>query len=153
MKLLRPDSAILRMVSEEIPVGDINTPSVQALITKFKKFLNTKKNGYGMALPQVGISKRMVLLRYTEGLIRVLINPRIISKSPTKQIFNESCFSVPKRSGDVKRHETITVEYYNQDGLSILNTFTGFYATVVQHEIDHLDGILYIDKMEVYNGF
>lgn len=104
-----------------------------------------KADGVGLAAPQVGILKRAVVVDVGEGLIE-LVNPEIVS-AEGEQSGPEGCLSVPGRSGIVVRPERVTVRAQNAHGEPIEVTGEGFLARAFCHEIDHLDGILYVDKM------
>ena len=106
-------------------------------------------NGVGLAAPQVGISKRIIVVEDTEGDNRValtLINPRITRKKG-KVKFCEGCLSLPGVSNDVVRPEFIAVEALNLDGDVLKINADGLLARIIQHEADHLDGIMFIDKI------
>ena len=102
-------------------------------------------NGAGLAAPQVGILKRAVVVDAGSGLIE-LVNPEII-RAEGAHVGVESCLSVPDRCGTVERPERVTVRAQNRRGEPIEITGEGFLAVALCHEIDHLDGILYIDRM------
>ncbi|QYK52700.1 MAG: peptide deformylase [Fimbriimonadaceae bacterium] len=102
-------------------------------------------NGVGIAAPQVGVSERIVVIAPERKPI-VLVNPTITEKSGT-QVGEEGCLSIPGLYGDVERFESVIVEAYDIKGRPIEFEMKGYPAVVVQHEIDHLDGILFIDKV------
>ena len=102
-------------------------------------------DGAGLAAPQVGILKRVVVIDVGEGLIE-LVNPEIIHTEGS-QINPEGCLSIPGRHCTVDRPEMVVVRAQNRNGEAIEITGTEFLAMALCHEIDHLDGILYIDKM------
>lgn len=104
-----------------------------------------KANGVGIAAPQVGVSERVIVIAPEKRAI-VLINPVLTSHSGS-QICEEGCLSIPGLYGDVERFEEVEVEAYDIKGNAVGFTMTGYAAVVVQHEIDHLDGILFIDKV------
>lgn len=101
-------------------------------------------NGVGLAAPQVGISKRVIVVDIGEGLY-ALINPEIIAKDGI-QDGPEGCLSVPGMTGEVMRSNHITVKALNEKGEPVILDAEGFFARAIQHEIDHLNGILFIDK-------
>lgn len=101
--------------------------------------------GVGLAAPQIGILKRIVLVDVGEGLFK-MINP-VIRKSDGSEIGPEGCLSVPNRSGTVDRPTTVEVDYIDENGQEVHLVAEGYFARAICHEIDHLDGILYIDKM------
>lgn len=105
-----------------------------------------KAEGVGLAAPQVGILRRAVVVDVGDGLIE-LVNPEIIS-TEGEQSGAEGCLSVPGRSGVVTRPNIVTVRAQNRNGEFFETTAEGFLARAFCHEIDHLDGILYVDKMD-----
>ncbi|HOV70302.1 MAG TPA: peptide deformylase [Clostridia bacterium] len=103
-------------------------------------------DGIGLAANQIGILKRIVVADIGDGLIE-LINPEIVSASG-EAYESEGCLSVPNRRGIVKRPREMTVRAYNRDGEYLEYEAEGLLARVFSHEIDHLNGILFIDKAE-----
>ena len=101
--------------------------------------------GVGLAAPQVGILKRVVTIDVGDGLIE-LVNPEIIA-SEGAAIGPEGCLSVPGRRGTVERPEKVTVVAQNRDGKEIQLEADGLLAVCLCHELDHLDGVVYVDKM------
>lgn len=101
--------------------------------------------GAGLAAPQVGLLKRCVVIDVGEGLIE-FVNPEIVATEGEMTVI-EGCLSVPGRSGRVVRPEKVTVKAQDRHGNPIEMTGEGFLAMAMCHEIDHLDGILYVDKM------
>lgn len=104
-----------------------------------------KKEGVGLAAPQTGKNLRIIVINSKDGVIGA-INPKIVKKSWARVLGREGCLSLPGIFGQVKRHKNITVNYYDIDGKKIKLTAQGMMARVLQHEIDHLDGILFTDK-------
>ncbi len=130
-------------------------------VTKFDERLATiiddmaetmySAEGVGLAAPQVGILRRIVVMDCGDGLLE-LVNPQIV-KTSGEQIKPEGCLSVPDRSGYVKRPAEVTVKAQDRNGNWCMYKGTEMKAVCFCHEIDHLDGILYIDKLEKnYNG-
>ncbi|RJR28319.1 peptide deformylase [Candidatus Microgenomates bacterium] len=112
--------------------------------------------GIGLAAPQVGRSLRLFIVDY-EKLKRVVINPKIISITKPKKLTKkdktlEGCLSLPHYYGPIGRSEKITINYLNEEGKKITETFVGFPAHIIQHEIDHLNGILFIDHILKQNA-
>lgn len=105
-----------------------------------------KSEGVGLAAPQVGILKRIIVVDVGDNLIK-LINPEII-ESEGSQIDDEGCLSVPNQRGKVDRPQSVTVKGMNEKGEEILVKGEDFLARALCHEIDHLNGILFVDKME-----
>lgn len=103
-----------------------------------------KADGCGLAAPQIGLLRRVIVCDYGKGLVE-MVNPVILEASG-KIGGQEGCLSVPGKRGYVERYETLRVEWRTRKGDKKVKNFKGFEAVVLQHEIDHLDGILYIDK-------
>ena len=141
MKILRLGDETLRKKSH--PVTKIDRRTVGLL----KDMAETMyaADGCGLAAPQVGILRRMVVIDVGDGLIE-LINPEII-ESEGEEIGVEGCLSVPGRRGTVKRPAKVVVRALDKKGREIELTAEGFLARAVCHELDHLDGIVYVDKM------
>jgi peptide deformylase len=104
------------------------------------------EDGIGLAAPQVGILKRIAIVDIQEDNKIVLINPEIIEEEG-KAVMEEGCLSIPGETGDVIRAEKIKVKTLDRDGNEIEFKAEGLEARAIQHEIDHLDGILFIDKV------
>lgn len=145
---------ILRQVAQ--PVEDIHHDRIQKLSRDL--LLTVKKtNGVGIAAPQVAHSDRLFVvasrpnLRYPHAPVMeptVMINPRILSHSPDVVKGWEGCLSVPGIRGLVPRYQAITVEYTGLDGRLYQQEFTDFIARIFQHELDHLDGLVFLDRVE-----
>lgn len=134
----------LRSCSVEIKISEISKKEFQELISDMKHTM-VKKDGVGLAAPQIGKNIRMVVVNTKNGP-KCIINPLITKKSLLREWGEEGCLSVPNLFGDVKRHKKIKCEYYDEKGDFVSVTAEGMMARVFQHEIDHLDGVLFIDK-------
>jgi len=145
LKIITIPNPILRKKSKEINFKEINTRDFAKLVSAMGKTM-IKTDGAGLAAPQIGKSIRLAVINSKDGPI-CLINPKITRKSWARELGQEGCLSIPGIFGQVKRHKKITVAYYNQAGKKIKQVAQGLMARVMQHEIDHLDGILFIDKM------
>ena len=117
-----------------------------------------ERNGVGIAAPQVYISKRVIIvasrpnLRYPDAPEMdavVMVNPEILEFSQATCLGEEGCLSVPDERGQVQRAQSVKVRYYTLQGEVIETAFEGFPARIVQHEVDHLDGVLFVDKMNL----
>ncbi|MCK4235893.1 MAG: peptide deformylase [Candidatus Krumholzibacteria bacterium] len=110
------------------------------------------EGGVGLAAPQVGISKRMVIVNpdphNSETLIR-LVNPRIILTSSEKGSLEEGCLSIPGIRGNVARSSAVEVQYQDDEGRECNLSAEGLLARIIQHEIDHLEGTLFIDYLSL----
>lgn len=139
---------ILRQVAE--PVKRI-TPEIRQLASFMRKAM-LDANGIGLAAPQVGVSIRLLL--YTDFAnednpqIRALINPVILKMAGEQLEPPEGCLSLPGLMGNVRRAQTIWVKATNLQGKTIKFKAEGLTARVIQHEVDHLDGILFIDRAD-----
>ncbi|MBI6875059.1 peptide deformylase [Clostridium aciditolerans] len=131
---------ILRKKSRKVEV--IN----DRILTLIKDMEETmyEAQGVGLAAPQVGILKRIIVVDVGEGIIK-LINPEIISREGS-QLDVEGCLSVPGEQGEVERPNRVTVKALNEKGQEITVEGEGLLARALCHEIDHLDGILFVDK-------
>jgi len=140
-----PDN-ILRQKAE--PVQEV-TPEVIKLLDDMVETMYNQ-NGVGLAAPQVGVSKRVIVIDTSAGeedgqLLRI-INPEII-ESEGEQIAEEGCLSIPGEYDKVRRAEKIKVKAMSEEGKDYVIDAEGFLARAFQHEIDHLNGVLFIDKL------
>jgi peptide deformylase len=149
---------ILRKIAKDI---DKDYPILDKLIDEmFENMYHS--NGVGLAAPQIGLSIRLFVIDASpfaefddledgerEQLIdkRVFINAHILEETGEEWDFNEGCLSVPGINEDVTRYETIKIEYYDTDFNKKTEVFSGILARVIQHEYDHLDGILFTDHL------
>ena len=147
LPILTHPSPDLRRKALPVDLSRLGSASLLKLITSIEDTFRSQINGVGIAAAQVGILDRIIIVDIPhEGLV-TFINPEIIASSKTMFEFEEGCFSVPNTFGIVNRHKSVTVRAIMLNGdLRILKT-KGLYSVVFQHEIDHLDGILFIDKM------
>ncbi|BDU50281.1 peptide deformylase [Haliovirga abyssi] len=102
--------------------------------------------GVGLAAPQIGINKKVVIID-TDGKLRKIINPVILERFGEEEIAEEGCLSIPNIYEKVKRPSKVKVKYLNEDGLEVTEEADGLLARAFQHEIDHLDGVLFVDKV------
>ena len=141
LKIVKVGDETLRKVCR--PVDKI-TPRVLTLLDDMVETMRAA-DGVGLAAPQVGILKRIVVIEVEEGKVIELINPKIIAFSG-EQEGSEGCLSVPGRFGIVKRPMHVTVRAMNRDGETVDITGSELLARAFCHELDHLDGKLFIDK-------
>jgi len=132
---------VLRRKSQE--VKEINEET-RKLIDSMARLMRRNK-GLGLAAPQVGILKRVIVADVGEGLTS-LVNPRIVWRQG-RHIMSEGCLSIPGISLEIRRSQEVIVEGLNRDGEKIQLGAVGLLARVLQHEIDHLDGILIVDRV------
>ncbi|EKE10922.1 MAG: hypothetical protein ACD_15C00176G0005 [uncultured bacterium] len=133
---------ILRKAAKE--VLDVKKPSIQKLIADMLETME-KNNGVGLAAPQVGKSLRLCVIRVSE-ITYVLVNPKITYTSAKKETDIEGCISFPGKFISIKRHEKVRVKALNEKGEEINIKAKGLLSRALQHEIDHLDGIVFIDR-------
>ena len=145
LKVLTAGDPFLRKIAT--PVERIDK-KISRLIKDMQQTMY-KLDGVGLAAPQVGVSKRLVVIDVGEenGGAFVLINPEI-KKLEGSVVSGEGCLSVPDFEGDVERAEYVECEFTNTNGRRMLLQAHGLLAVCVQHECDHLDGVLFIDKAE-----
>ena len=144
-------SEVLRQKAEAIDLGD--REYVAKLVQDLKDTLKNSE-GVGLAAPQIGVSKRCVIVDgtgmadvydYLKDFRRTIINPVIISESEETCSYNEGCLSIPGIYADVVRPSSITVEYLDESLEKVTETFEGFACRMVQHELSHLDGNMFVD--------
>lgn len=139
------DNKILRTKSRE--VADFGDPKIHKLIANMQETLSSIKEGAGLAAPQVGENVRIFVLSPEISKRLVFINP-VAKKSLKKNKMQEGCLSLPKLIGVIKRSTNVKVQSYDENGKKFSLTATSLLAQAIQHEIDHLDGVLFIDKAE-----
>lgn len=127
------------------PITKINKKTV-FLIDEMMRVMR-KANGVGLAAPQLGVLDRVITIAPEGFKPLAMINP-VIVKSEGEAIGQEGCLSIPGLYGDVKRAHSVTVQAYDRKGRPMELDLEGMPARVVQHEVDHLDGILFIDKVD-----
>ena len=143
LKIITDPNPILRKKS--LPVADILSPKIQKLAKEMMETLLASEDGVGLAAPQVGQNVRVIVIRHKDADL-VVINPKIVKRSILKEWGEEGCLSVPGKYGEVKRNKQITVKFFNELGQEKVVEAKGLLAIIFQHEIDHLDGILFTDK-------
>lgn len=139
-KVVLAGDPVLRRIAH--PVKEVND-NIKKLMNNMAETMYHAK-GVGLAAPQVGISKRVIVVDIGEGLFK-LANPEIVSSSGI-QDGAEGCLSVPDVVGNVKRSEHVKVKALNEDGDEVTIEASGYLARAFQHEIDHLNGIIFTDK-------
>jgi peptide deformylase len=160
---------ILPIVAYGNPVLKKKAKDVPKDLINFKEFIENmwetmyNANGVGLAAPQVGISSRIFIVdtspfadsenmnndefKLVNSFKRIFINPIIIKESGNEWDFNEGCLSIPEIRADIKRHDSVTIKYFDQEFREHHETFYGIIARVIQHEYDHVEGILFTDKL------
>lgn len=152
LQLLKAPDIKLRVKTK--PVKKINS-TLEKILWEMIKLTKTfvDPQGVGLASTQVGLEGRFFIAKHGEKFISV-INPKILSYSKRTKIYFEGCLSTPTIWGDVKRHTEIKVSYQDISGKIIIKKLTGVLAWIFQHEVDHLNGILFQDLvLEQKNKF
>lgn len=150
LTLLPTEDPRLRQPSLDVTAEDLASYETQKFIDDMIATMKAQKGIHsspvGLAAPQVGVNKRIIIVDpYGEGP-KVFVNARITSLSPGMTDSPEGCYSVPGVWGTVKRHKKAHVKALDRDGKRIAMKVSGFEAIVFQHEIDHTNGILFIDR-------
>jgi peptide deformylase len=158
---------VLRKISKEVPISSITKPKIQKILREMSEALHSQNDGVAIAAPQIGESFRIFIVSgriSDEDFIRgtgsiegklykktrnpdmIFINPVLKKISKDKILMSEGCLSVRPLYGKVRRATRATVEAYNEHGEKVIMNGTGLLAHIFQHENDHLDGVLFIDK-------
>ena len=168
-KILQKDSPILRKISKNIILGEIDSPKIKKIIEEMRIALDSQNDGVAIAAPQIGYPIRIfVVSKRVEKIIRnskksigspdesektqtpfsdkIYINPVITKLSREKVLLEEGCLSVRYLYGKVKRSKQVIIEAHDENGKKIVVGATGLMAQIFQHEVDHLNGTLFIDK-------
>jgi len=169
IKIVQKEDPVLRQEAKAVPVSEITSEKIKKDIEKMKNALDSQSDGVAIAAPQIGLSLRIFVisgkvfqliklqkngteeeidfktLKKTE-LDEVYINPKIIKSSKESEFMEEGCLSVRWLYGKVKRAKKVTIEAWNENGETFRRGAGGLLAQIFQHETDHLNGTLFIDK-------
>jgi peptide deformylase len=152
-RILQKEDKVLRKTAEPVLIEEIKSQKVKKILKDMKEALQNETDGVAIAAPQIGVSLRIFLVsekifnektRKKENL--VYINPEIVKLSKEKKYVPEGCLSVRWLYGNVRRSLQAKVTAYNEKGEKFTRGGSGLLAQIFQHEIDHLDGALFIDK-------
>lgn len=163
VQIIQNGNDTLRKIAKEVSISEIKNFDVQKVLKDMNEALDSQDDGVAIAAPQINISLRIFAVSgkvfdedFINGFSRIsdrkkypnkfFINPKIIKISKDKKNMDEGCLSVRPLFGKVKRATRATVEAYNEKGEKFLMEGSGLLAHIFQHEIDHLNGILFIDK-------
>jgi peptide deformylase len=168
VEIVQNGNPVLRKKAEEVPVASIESPKIKKIIKDMTSALYSQNDGVAIAAPQIAESVRIFVVAskvFDEDFARgkkidikektknkqihsdmVFINPVFKKISKDKKLMAEGCLSVRPLYGKVRRATKATVEAYDEHGKKFTKSATGLLAHIFQHEIDHLDGILFIDK-------
>ncbi len=166
--ILQKNEPVLRKISSEVPLDKIQTSKIQKIIKEMRAAMDSQEDGAAIAAPQIGYLLRIFVVSHKvanlinktkpkkdsvgkekpESLMKnaVFINPKILKLSKEKKIVEEGCLSVRYLYGKVKRSNKALVEAYDEYGNKFSLGGSGLLAQIFQHEVDHLDGVLFIDK-------
>lgn len=148
--IVQTGNLVLREKARAVPLDEIPSRTIQQEIKRMHTILALQRDGVALAAPQIDISKRIFVIapkafkKYVDQPL-VFINPVITKKSKNKTWLDEGCLSVRWQYGKTHRHKQATVEAYNEHGIKFEMGGSGLIAQIFQHEIDHLDGTLFID--------
>lgn len=166
VKIVQNGDRVLRQTAKEVPISSIKKPKIQKVVADMNQALDGEYDGAAIAAPQIGQSLRIFVVSrkvFAEdreenpaiynGIVltkkipnMVFINPKIIKISKDRKLMEEGCLSVRPLYGKVRRATKATVEAYNEHGEKFTMEGSGLLAHVFQHETDHLEGVLFIDK-------
>jgi peptide deformylase len=149
-KIVQQEHPVLREVAEPVAVSSITKPEIQKIIQEMFDSLASQKDGVALAAPQIAYSKRIfvvspTILEADVEIPLVYINSQIIKRSRDKKNMEEGCLSCRWWYGKTKRSTRVTVKAYDELGKEFTIEGRGLVAQIFQHEIDHLDGVLFID--------
>lgn len=156
IKIVQQDEPVLRELAQSVPPKDIVSPKIQKVIADMSAALATQDDGVAIAAPQIGKPLQIFLVsgrvmstldkRFSPDKDMAFINPQIIKISKEKQEVEEGCLSCRYLYGKMSRAMKVTVKAYDERGTLMQRGASGFLAQIFQHEIDHLNGILFIDN-------
>lgn len=144
LRITKLGEEILRQVAVDVQPEEINDEFRALTEEMFETMIAA--NGVGLAAPQVGIGKRFFVIIADDDVRRVFVNPQIISTSGDLVDYEEGCLSLPKIYENIKRPSQVTVQALNENGKPFTIEADGLLARIIQHENDHLNGIVFIDK-------
>jgi peptide deformylase len=154
--IVQDGDPVLREVAQTVPAKDIGGEKLTRIIADMKKALASQKDGVALAAPQIGVPLRIFVVsgntlreidpKYQSLSDLVFINPEIVKLSKEKEELEEGCLSVRYKYGRIMRAKKATVRALDESGKKFERGGSGLLAQIFQHETDHLDGILFIDK-------
>jgi peptide deformylase len=166
LELVMPSDAVLSEVAQEVTPSEITTDFIQGVISRMLELSAGKGHSksdsrqmVGLAAVQLGVSKRIVSIDVTatgqkqEQNLEIFINPKIIEHSMDLVDGREGCWSCGNVCGNVARHSRVTVEALDSSGKPFKRDFVGFVARIAQHEIDHLDGVRFPERIPVDQSY
>lgn len=159
-EIVQKEAKVLREIAKEVKIEEISTPRIQRILREMKISLASQDDGVAIAAPQIGYTLRIFVVSGKVANIMkkveteneeifsdyVYINPVIKKISKSKKLVEEGCLSVRYLYGKVNRSTKATVEAFDENGNKFIKSGTGLLAQIFQHETDHLNGVLFIDK-------
>jgi peptide deformylase len=154
LKVARIGNPVVRQAAEPVPESDIPSPAIQRLIDDMEETMH-EYDGVGLAAPQVHVGLRLAVIqvspsddRADDGIpFTVLVNPVVTPMGDEGRLAWEGCLSIPDLRGPVPRHARVRLDARDRHGRPYSVEASGFFARVIQHECDHLDGGVYLDRM------
>jgi peptide deformylase len=140
----------LREIAKEVPKEEISSEKIKTILDSMSRALHAEEDGVAIAAPQIDVALRIFVV--SQNVVPnankdlVFINPKIVRLGKKKEALSEGCLSVRWKYGLVKRSVTATVKALNEQGNEFVMSGKGLIAQIFQHEMDHLDGVLFIDK-------
>jgi peptide deformylase len=156
-EILQKEHPVLREVARSVAVHDITSEKIKNILTEMRDAMALQKDGVAIAAPQIGVALRIFMVSGSllkqadktykgDGSDLIFINPEVIKTSREKKEVEEGCLSVRWLYGKVKRAVRVTIKAHDEHGKKLERGASGLLAQIFQHEIDHLNGILFIDK-------
>ncbi len=158
IKIIKKGNKILSQKTEEVASTDIKSAEIQNIVKKLKQAIAENEEAVAVAAPQIGKSLRIFVVseyvfspenkekKKNDYDYLVFINPKILKKSREQKVLTEGCLSTENIYGTIKRSEKIKVEAYDENGKKFTKSGKGLFSQVIQHEMDHLEGVLFTDK-------
>lgn len=154
--VVQKEDPVLRKKAEEVPISDVKSPKIKAILANMSKALQEQEDGVAIAAPQIGESLRIFVIAgrvwnilkkdpKTKFPDQVYINPKILKRSKDKKNMEEGCLSVRWLYGKIKRSSRVSIGAYDENGNYFERGASGLFAQIFQHETDHLNGVLFID--------
>ncbi|KKS15333.1 MAG: Peptide deformylase [Parcubacteria group bacterium GW2011_GWB1_41_6] len=155
-KILQKENSILRKVAQEVPIKEIGSAKIKKIIKEMTEALANEPEGVALAAPQIGYGLRLFIVAKHKlsqeenplagGEFLIFINPKILKTSQKKVFLKEGCLSLTGIYKEIWRKEKALIEAYDENGKKFRRGASGLLAEIIQHEVDHLNGILFIDK-------
>ena len=158
-EIVQKENPVLRQIATDVSAADFGTPELQKILRDMKAALDSQEDGAALAAPQIGISKRIFIISEkvfgadnerhgSKDSHFIFINPKITKLSKKTRLMDEGCLSVRGYYGNIFRSTRASIEAFDENGIRFSRGAGGLLAQVFQHECDHLDGTLFIDRAE-----